>query len=190
MACHLIDEVGSLPSSRGARCRCEMILLYGNLQLEGELGPSLVGPEGETRGGKPTHTQYATLVIALKRERQRRHIRACPPRPSSSGMSLYTRGAERSPHEHSANTSTNLSGGTRDVRRSLYSWSHCAFARRRSQVAPLPSNRQRSVAPSRKAAPFTEMRVPPDTGPAGGSSSLACSTPCTYKLAPLRSVVP
>ena len=43
---------------------------------------------------------------------------------------------------------------------------------RARDVAPLPSRRQRRVADSRKPDPMTDKRVPPDTGPAGGTSSL------------------
>ena len=62
--------------------------------------------------------------------------------------------------------------------------------RRATAVAPLPSNRQRSVAECRKPAPITDTRVPPDTGPAGGTTSLTYSGACTYRLPPLRSVAP
>ena len=62
--------------------------------------------------------------------------------------------------------------------------------RRDAAVAPLPSKRQRNVDASRKPAPRTVSRVPPHTGPAGGTSSLAYSTPCKYTLPPLRSLVP
>ena len=59
--------------------------------------------------------------------------------------------------------------------------------RRAAAVPLLPSKRQRSVAASRKPAPSTVTRVPPPTGPAGGTSSLAWSKACTYTLPPLRS---
>ena len=62
--------------------------------------------------------------------------------------------------------------------------------RRAADVVPLPSKRHRSVATSRKPAPITATRVPPDTGPAGGTSSLTYNAPCTYRLPPLRSRVP
>ena len=52
---------------------------------------------------------------------------------------------------------------------------------RAAAVAPLDSNRQRIVADSRKPldGPNTDTRVPPDTGPDGGTSALTCSAPCT-----------
>ena len=62
--------------------------------------------------------------------------------------------------------------------------------RRATAVATLPSKRQRNVADSRKPDPSTETRVPPDTGPAGGTSSLTYRAECTYRLPPLRSGVP
>ena len=69
--------------------------------------------------------------------------------------------------------------------------SSCPLSTRRAAaVALLPSKRQRTVADSRKPAPSTVTRVPPATGPAGGTSSLACNAACTYRLPPLRSVVP
>jgi hypothetical protein len=52
--------------------------------------------------------------------------------------------------------------------------------RRAAAVAPLDSNRQRSVDASRKLdPPSTDTRVPPDTGPADGTTSLTCTAPCT-----------
>ena len=68
------------------------------------------------------------------------------------------------------------------------SW--CALTIRAVAVAPLPSKRHRNVADSRKPLPNTATRLPPDTGPAGGTSALVCSAGCTYRLLPLRSVVP
>ena len=62
--------------------------------------------------------------------------------------------------------------------------------RRATAVAPLPSKRHRSVAAKRKPAPITDTRVPPATGPAGGTSSLTCTAACTYMLPPLRIVAP
>ena len=63
---------------------------------------------------------------------------------------------------------------------------------RAAAVAPLDSNRQRIVADSRKPidGPSTDTRVPPDTGPAGGTSALTNSAPCTKKLPPLRKGAP
>ena len=62
--------------------------------------------------------------------------------------------------------------------------------RRAAAVALLPSKRQRSLKPSTNTPPNTDTRLPPDTGPAGGTSELACNAPCTYRLPPLRSRVP
>ena len=52
---------------------------------------------------------------------------------------------------------------------------------RAAAVAPLDSKRQRIVADSRKPldVPNTDTRVPPATGPDGGTSALTCSAPCT-----------
>ena len=52
---------------------------------------------------------------------------------------------------------------------------------RAAAVATLDSKRQRIVADSRKLPdePKTDTRVPPDTGPDGGTTSLTCSAPCT-----------
>ena len=51
--------------------------------------------------------------------------------------------------------------------------------RRAADVAPLASKRQRSVAASRNVEPTTDTRVPPATGPDGGTSALTRSAPCT-----------
>ena len=53
-----------------------------------------------------------------------------------------------------------------------------ALTRRAAAVAPLASKRQRSVSASGNAAPTTDTRVPPATGPAGGASELTHSAPC------------
>ena len=52
---------------------------------------------------------------------------------------------------------------------------------RAAAVATLDSKRQRIVADSRKPidGPSTDTRVPPATGPDGGTSALTCSAPCT-----------
>ena len=62
--------------------------------------------------------------------------------------------------------------------------------RRAAAEIPLPSRRQRKVADSWKPDPSTDSRVPPDTGPAGGTSSLTYNAECTYRLPPLRSAAP
>ena len=51
--------------------------------------------------------------------------------------------------------------------------------RRDAAVAPLDSKRQRTVAHSRKLEPSTETRVPPDTGPDDGATSLTYKAACT-----------
>ena len=61
---------------------------------------------------------------------------------------------------------------------------------RATDVAPLPSKRHRRVAAARKPEPTTDSRVPPATGPAGGTSALAYIGACTYRLTPLRSASP
>jgi hypothetical protein len=53
---------------------------------------------------------------------------------------------------------------------------------RAAAVAPMKKKRQRIVAESRKPlddGPNTDTRVPPATGPDGGTSALTCSAPCT-----------
>ena len=51
-----------------------------------------MGPDGETRGGN-THTVRHIGHCSLHKRESQRHIRACPPCVSSSGLSLYTRRA-------------------------------------------------------------------------------------------------
>ena len=54
-----------------------------------------------------------------------------------------------------------------------------APTRRDAAVAPLDSKRHRADADARTIEPTTDTRVPPDTGPDGGTSSLTCTAPCT-----------
>ena len=57
---------------------------------------------------------------------------------------------------------------------------HTRPTTRAAAVAPLDSKRQRIVADSRNVdGPNTDTRVPPATGPDGGTSALTCSAPCT-----------
>ncbi len=143
-------------------------------------------------------TYAAATAVALKRQRSAPDASADAEKPPPSTVSgVPPSAAPRTGHTDDtdaagryvnatppaencwpfADTSTRRAPAADDGGAAHSSWP--PPTRRAAAVAPLASKRQRSVAASRNVEPTTDTRVPPATGPAGGTSSLTCSAACT-----------
>ena len=143
-------------------------------------------------------TYAAPTTVALKRQRSAPDAAAAAEKPPPSTVSgVPPSAAPRDGHTDDtdddgryvnatpldenccpfADTSTRRDPAADDGGDAHSSWP--TPTRRADAVAPLASKRQRSVAASRNVHPTTDTRVPPDTGPAAGTTSLTCSAPCT-----------